>query len=287
MSAKIITVLNRKGGVGKTTLAIGIADTLVVEHKADTAIIDLDPQATASGILLNGNQIESRAKHDDNLPGLLRARLQGNGAADLNRYIVDGLHFFKNRPDVNLRLYPNSDRFWDLEEEELQRDGGQCLCSEISTLLRAEAEQVKFIIIDCPPGQSRSALAALKISDFIICPVSPDKPSEWGKGLLTDYLKRNVPPSAAFKFVITRYEQQREASESLIRLSLEPDMLRIEGGEKTVDSYPPAVFSESAKVKNRIQLKQQRMLHQIYDRKSVRELQSIVNALIRELGIYG
>ena len=57
MCANIVTVLNRKGGVGKTTLAIGIADTLIAEHQEDTTIVDLDPQATASRALVNTNRV--------------------------------------------------------------------------------------------------------------------------------------------------------------------------------------------------------------------------------------
>ncbi len=42
MCAKIVTVLNRKGGVGKTTLTIAIADTLISEHNANVTIVDFD-----------------------------------------------------------------------------------------------------------------------------------------------------------------------------------------------------------------------------------------------------
>ena len=46
-----IAVANSKGGVGKSTLTVMLADYLAVHHHLNVLVIDLDPQATASCLL--------------------------------------------------------------------------------------------------------------------------------------------------------------------------------------------------------------------------------------------
>ena len=190
MCAKIVTVLNRKGGVGKTTLTIAIADTLVAEQRADVTIVDLDPQATASQVLLPEIAFKARTENHENLPGLL---LAPEPEPDNHRFCVDGLARILGQPKDRLRLYPNSDAFWDLEAVEIAYDNGKRLNEKITNVLKQEKQSRHYILVDCPPGQSLAAEAVIKASDFVLCPLTPDPYSVWGKDLLKRYLHRVAP----------------------------------------------------------------------------------------------
>src|SRR5437762_10980773 len=54
-----ISVVNMKGGVAKTTLAVNLADCLVRRHEKKVLVVDVDPQFNASQCLLSGERYKS------------------------------------------------------------------------------------------------------------------------------------------------------------------------------------------------------------------------------------
>src|SRR5262245_53912858 len=54
MAARVISIANRKGGVGKTTFALSVAEGLAALKKRRVLVVDLDPQVNISTLIVGG-----------------------------------------------------------------------------------------------------------------------------------------------------------------------------------------------------------------------------------------
>src|SRR5262249_58625824 len=86
----VVTIYNNKGGVGKSTLTVGVAEFLAANRKQSVLVIDLDAQASSSGALL-GRQavteaISSRRTIAELAGQALRTRRQVRNLTELLTY---------------------------------------------------------------------------------------------------------------------------------------------------------------------------------------------------------
>ncbi|MFP5352021.1 MAG: ParA family protein [Actinomycetota bacterium] len=168
-SARIIAVVNQKGGVGKTTTTISLGAGLA-ELGQNVLLVDFDPQG---GCAL-GLGIE---------PGGLELSVYN---ALLDRHCeVEEVILKTNVP--NLELLPSN---IDLSAAELM------LVQEVAreqTLMRVLAPlRVKydFILIDCPPSLGLLTINALTAADGVLVPLECEYYALRGMGLLMDSIER-------------------------------------------------------------------------------------------------
>lgn len=248
-------------------------------------MFDLDPQSTASQVLLSESNFLSRCRTNKNLYGLVSSILKSRNPRD-SKYWQGMAHHIKGKGHVDLRLFPNSDRFWTLEEREIKGDGGKGLAKAISGELRREAEEKRLVIVDCPPGQSISALAAIRSSDMVLCPITPDRFALWGTKLLDKYIKANAPGILP-TFIITRASFTGTAAREFFREIQQYDdinILRIDTGQKTpATTGDIAYMSEKSSVKKRIGLSHDKTLVQIYGKDVAQQMKNVSNAVMRVL----
>lgn len=219
MSGKVISIINRKGGVGKTTLTLGLADTFVGETeqpydpaKPVVVAVDLDPQGSLTRALL----------YDTTGPAVgARLRSAIDEGRTLSRALEDRLNRVPRRAEEYLThgvgpsgftysLLANDAHAWDVERRGLKKPGEAKLKSAVQQLLAELASAYRYVLIDSPPGQTVVAEAAIQQSNLLLCPIAPDYLSYWGLESFDVYLRELFGESGGAqppaRFVFTKFK---------------------------------------------------------------------------------
>jgi chromosome partitioning protein len=152
---KVISLVNQKGGVGKTTTSINLAASLAFFNKR-VLLVDLDPQGNATtGIGVKKSEI-NKSIYDVLID-----------EADINQVIV-------KTKTKNLNLIPATINLAGVDIELIGRSRLDPNFSK-STQLKKHIDLIKedydFIIMDCPPSLGIITTNALTASDSVIIPV--------------------------------------------------------------------------------------------------------------------
>ena len=185
--AKIIAIINQKGGVGKTTTAVNLSSCLAAaEHK--TCLVDMDPQANStSGVGLERNEDSS---------------------------IYDVLIGNKSIHEV---IRPTELGYLNIAPSSISLVGAEIeLVSMMSreTRLKSALSQInndyEYIIIDCPPSLGILTINTLTASDSIIIPIQCEYYALEGLSQLmntVNLVKESLNPSLEIEGVLlTMYD---------------------------------------------------------------------------------
>jgi chromosome partitioning protein len=145
--AKIIAIVNQKGGVGKTTSTINISSALAIQGKK-TLLIDLDPQGNSS----TGFGIRNRSK---NIYNVL------SGECHISEAIL------KTKID-NLEIISSN---VDLSACEIELTNVENREYVLKNKLKDVIYEYEYILIDCPPSLGMLTINALAAIDDIIVPM--------------------------------------------------------------------------------------------------------------------
>ena len=152
---KVISMVNQKGGVGKTTTSINLAASLGYLGKK-VLLIDLDPQGnTTTGVGINKGDI------DKSIYNVLI------GEAEINEVIVKTK--FKN-----LHIIPATINLAGVDIELIEKsryETGFSKGEQLKNKIALVRDYYDFILIDCPPSLGILTTNALTASDSVIIPV--------------------------------------------------------------------------------------------------------------------
>jgi chromosome partitioning protein len=169
---KTIAVMNTKGGVGKSTLVMALAETLAAYHGKNVLVVDSDAQASVSSMLMTVANLHRLQNDGATLVDYLVGRVLQNKETEWPRFVV------RNVSDVDeaksVFVIP-SDMQLTLFEREVSKESlhGR-LRLAISALLTEARNVFDVVLIDCPPGLSVLTESWLRESDYHISPTKAD-----------------------------------------------------------------------------------------------------------------
>ncbi|MBT3355745.1 ParA family protein [bacterium] len=196
---KIISLVNQKGGVGKTTTAINLVSYLA-DFGKKVLLVDLDPQSNASsGLGIDPNSIEKNLyhmlvldEHSDNV--IIKADFLSHDIITSNQDLAAASVELAGMENREYRLY---------------------------NALRKLRPQYDFIIIDSPPSLGLLTINGLVASDEVIIPVQTEYFALEGLGQLlntVDLVQDHLQPKLQLGgIVMTMFDRRNRLAHQVVK----------------------------------------------------------------------
>jgi len=224
MTATIAAIANLKGGVGKSTTTVMLADSLAYYFGLNVLVLDLDAQANSSQMLLTEQGVHAASEQGKGTHHLLGQFLEGRKAAagpfimpnavsleelraaEMNSERLGWISALPAHPQLRMEELT-------LEEEWYSRTGTPTTLAEaLARHFRSGFDDLlplyDVILLDCPPHLSPLSRAGLAVADVFVIPTLADAVSSWGTKQFISWVSENIRADLLDRSfsVITRFK---------------------------------------------------------------------------------
>lgn len=191
--AKAITIINYKGGVGKTTISLQLAAGLATLYKKRVLLLDLDPQCSLSVSALEEESWIYHIENRGSIRSILSSYYDGKVILDKDWIAqsflatqdgqLDLVPCHLDLPDYEMRLvYERPSHI--SEASDFEKSRHRILADAIAPY----KSQYDFILFDCPPNIYFVSRNAILASDYYLVPTIPDFLSCYGIPFIQNHI---------------------------------------------------------------------------------------------------
>ena len=210
--AQVFSTINLKGGVGKTTTTVAMAEFMAGAMGKRVLVIDLDPQTNATVMMIGEERWQELNDKEHTLARLFKDALKEEKRFDFEATLQKGVSNIKGSHTID--LLPSSLDLIDVQDELAFIRPGRFHSITPTELLdravKSYLDDYDVVVIDCPPNLGIITLNGLRISSRFVIPTIPDVLSTYGIPQIlsrvkqfSDEIAESIEPLG---IVVTKYQ---------------------------------------------------------------------------------
>jgi chromosome partitioning protein len=220
----VLSTINLKGGVSKTTLTVALAETYSAVFGKRVLLIDLDPQTNATTMVIGEEKWHELNAHEHTLARLFKDALKPEESRfDLDATLQRRVSNVTGARTID--LLPSSLDLIDVQDQLVNTPVGKYgAVRPFDILWRATKELIEdydLVLIDCPPNLGKITQNGLRISQAYVIPTIPDHLSTYGipqivtrVGEFGKEIGEDIEPLG---IVICKYQKQMTLHNNVLR----------------------------------------------------------------------